>query len=90
MRGSIDPYTSLMRTLHLREDQVVILRYALAFADIFLASEDTNLTPEQVLEDQTAIREIKTMLNAPVEVERGTSTQRVQAHHPPPSRGMVA
>jgi hypothetical protein len=68
-----------MRTLHLREDQVVILRYALAFADIFLTSEGTNLTREQVLEDQAAIHEIKTMLNAPAEVERDASTQRVQS-----------
>jgi hypothetical protein len=75
-----------MRTLHLREDQVVVLRYALVFADIFLASEDTNLTPEQILEDQGAIHEIKTMLNARPEGELEASTQRVQSS----SRCMVA
>jgi hypothetical protein len=84
--GSTHPYNYLMRTLHLTEDQVVILRYALAFADIFLASNDSNLTPQQILQDQAAIHEIKTMLNAPAEVGWDASPQRVQA----PSGRMVA
>jgi hypothetical protein len=77
--GSIHPYNYLVRTLNLTEDQVVILRYALAFADIFLASKDTNLTPEQILLDQACIHEIKTMLNAPAEVGWVATTQRGQA-----------
>ena len=52
-----------MRTILLREDQVAVLRYALAITSMTLARAESGLTPEDLLKEKDSLHEIKLLLN---------------------------
>jgi hypothetical protein len=53
-----------MRTLLLREDQVVVLRYALAITSITLSRAESGLTSEELVKEKDSLHEIKLLLDA--------------------------
>ena len=53
-----------MRTLLLRDDQVAVLRYALAIADLTLRSQDPEMGRTGMAQERDAINEIKLLLRA--------------------------
>ena len=53
-----------MRTILLRDDQVVVLRYALALACMSLGSTESGFVPEDVAKEKENINEIKLLLDA--------------------------